>query len=66
MKRALLTMAMALGLASGASAHIGDKIYLIFEIPERIVQPRLKDGNIAVGRMWSAIPAALSALRSDR
>lgn len=34
MKRALLAMAMALGLATGASAHIGDKIYLIFEIAD--------------------------------
>ena len=48
MKRTLLTMAMALGLASGASAHIGDKIYLIFEIPDADrASIDLKDGSVA-------------------
>lgn len=50
MRRSLfgvLALALILGLASGASAHIGDTIYLFFEIPDAdVADIDLKDGSV--------------------
>lgn len=63
MKRALLTMALALGLASGASAHIGSKIYLIFELADSDrASIDIKDGSIAD---WEDVVGDPSLLATD-
>jgi len=43
----LLALALVLGLATGASAHIGDKVFLLFEIPDSDVGDiDLRDASI--------------------
>ena len=50
MRRSLfgvLALALILGLATGASAHIGDTIYLFYEIPDAdVADLDLKDGSV--------------------
>lgn len=50
MRRSLfgvLALALILGLATGASAHIGETIYLMFEIPDAdVADIDLKDGSV--------------------
>ena len=50
MRRSLfgvLALALILGLATGASAHIGDTIYLFFEIPDAdVADLDLQDGSV--------------------
>ena len=50
MRRSLfgvLALAFILGLATGASAHIGDTVYLFFEIPDAdVADIDLKDGSV--------------------
>ena len=42
-----LAMTLVIGLASGASAHIGDKVYLLFEAPaEDLADIDLTDGSV--------------------
>ena len=43
----LVAMGLILGLTSGASAHIGDRIYLIFELSEAdLADIDLRDADI--------------------
>ncbi|MCY4605672.1 MAG: hypothetical protein OXE49_15690, partial [Gemmatimonadetes bacterium] len=44
----LLAMGLILGLTSGASAHIGEQVYLLFELPEAdLADIDLRDASIA-------------------